>query len=106
MFSGDGNHGIKLEEEIGSSFGKERKRVNSQTSEDALDHLELTSHVTPMLSSSAPELSGEWHEVRRRERKAQKEREEREKVAKEDKDSQVEDSEPIHFKMPNLLLSY
>lgn len=52
-----------------------------QLSKD-MNRADLSSHITPVLSSSAPERMGEWHEVRRRERKVAKEREEREKAAR------------------------
>ena len=54
----------------------------AERDEDSLAGLELNP-MSSMLSSSAPELSGEWHEVRRRRAAAAREHEESERAAKE-----------------------
>ena len=59
------------------------ERDRREKEDDSLAGLDLTP-LSSMLSSSAPELSGEWHEVRRR--RAAKEHEERERAANESKE--------------------
>ncbi|KAK7496535.1 hypothetical protein BaRGS_00012187, partial [Batillaria attramentaria] len=86
---GAGNTNANNTSSDAASSQDDHQEMRRQTSED-VDRMDLSSYVTPVLSSSAPELIGEWHEVRRRERKAAKEREEREKAAKEAKEERGE----------------
>ncbi len=66
----------------GPSSPQEERAADSERDEDSLAGLELNP-MSSMLSSSAPELSGEWHEVRRRRAAAAREHEESERAAKE-----------------------
>ena len=66
----------------GPSSPQEERAADNERDEDSLAGLELNP-MSSMLSSSAPELSGEWHEVRRRRAAAAREHEESEHAAKE-----------------------
>ena len=63
------------QKEVPAAESRRRERED-----DSLAGMELNP-MSSVLSSSAPELSGEWHEVRRRRAAAAREHEEREQAA-------------------------